>query len=241
MAQRCRNGICPSKYKMSDAKTPKIAVLISGRGSNMQSIVEACKSGHIKGQVCCVLSNDPLAKGLEFAKQNNIEAVSISHKNYQSREDFDTALVEKLDTFKPDVIVLAGFMRILTPVFIKHFANRILNVHPSLLPKYPGLHTHARALEAGDIHHGASVHFVTAELDAGPVIIQGVIDILSDDTPLSLAKRLLCEEHSIFPLAVAWLVNKDINSDGQQCFYKGSALVKPASWYNDSLSYPLVS
>ena len=220
-------------------KRPRLAILISGRGSNMQSIVNACKNAQINADICCVLSNKSSALGLKFAESNGIATRTVSHRDYPEREIFDRALIETLTPYSPDYIILAGFMRILTPVFIDHFENRILNIHPSLLPKYPGLHTHDRALQAGDSEHGASVHFVTAELDSGPVIIQGTVDIKTGDTPDSLATRVLGAEHVIYPQAVEWLADGLVSTDGKQCFYKGSALIKPASWYNSALSEPV--
>ncbi len=223
---------------MMRVKPSRIAILISGRGSNMQSIVKAVELGQIPGEICCVLSNKPKAAGLRFAKQNGIATESLNHKDYISREEFDTALVQSLASYNPDLIVLAGFMRILTPVFIDHFAGRIVNIHPSLLPKYPGLNTHERALHANDKQHGASVHFVTADLDAGPVIIQTVIDIEFEDTPEKLAIKVLAGEHVIYPLAIEWILNGDIQTDKNQCFFQGSAMVKPAKWYNQQLKTP---
>lgn len=223
---------------MSREKHSRIAILISGRGSNMQSIIKAAELGQIPGEVCCVLSNKPQAAGLEFADANGIATESLSHKDYSDREVFDKALIETLDKYKPDLIVLAGFMRILTPVFIDHYAGRIINIHPSLLPKYPGLDTHKRAIDANDRLHGASVHFVTADLDAGPVIIQTIIDIETGDTPDSLATKVLAGEHIIYPLAIEWILKGDIQTDNKQCFYLCSVIVKPAQWYNGQLETP---
>lgn len=223
---------------MMQEKRSRIAVLISGRGSNMQSIVKAVELGQISGDVCCVLSNKPQAVGLKFAEANGIATESLNHRNYANREDFDIDLVKTLDQYKPDLIVLAGFMRILTPVFIDHYAGRIINIHPSLLPKYPGLDTHQRAIDARDAQHGASVHFVTADLDAGPVIIQTVIDIEASDTPDKLATKVLAGEHIIYPLAIEWILNGNIQTDNKQCFYLCSVIVKPAKWYNGRLKTP---
>lgn len=225
---------------MTDTATkPRLAILISGRGSNMQSIVNACNNEQINADICCVLSNKNSAMGLKFAKSNGIETRTVSHRDYPEREFFDRELIQALTPFSPDFIILAGFMRILTPVFINHYENRILNIHPSLLPKYPGLHTHDRALEAGDREHGASVHFVTNELDSGPVIIQGTVDVEAGDTPDTLATRVLGSEHVIYPQAVEWLAEGLISTDGKHCFYKGSAMIKPANWYNSALSEPV--
>lgn len=219
-------------------KHGRIAILISGRGSNMQSIVKAVELGQIPGDVCCVLSNKPQAAGLRFAETNGIATESLSHKNYTNREEFDRALIKTLDQYKPDLIVLAGFMRILSQVFIDHYAGRIVNIHPSLLPKYPGLDTHERALDARDTLHGASVHFVTTDLDAGPVIVQTIIDIEAEDTPDSLATKVLAGEHVIYPLAIEWILNGEIQTDNKRCFYRRSVMVKPAQWYNGQLKTP---
>ncbi len=207
----------------------------------MQSIVHACNNGQIEAEVCCVLSNDPKAKGLRFAEAQGIATCTVSHRGFKDRELFDRALLESLDSFAADFIILAGFMRILTPVFIKKFENRILNIHPSLLPKYPGLHTHERALEANEQQHGASVHFVNTELDAGPVIVQGVVEVNKNDDPVSLATRVLAAEHVIYPLAVRWLAAGEISANGKKCFYNSSAVIKPASWYNATLTNPVTS
>ena len=206
ISTRCRN-------QMSTSALPRIAVLISGRGSNMQSIVTACQSGQIAATVCCVISNEPRAKGLIYAHDNQIQTESINHRDFPDRESFDRQLVKKLNLYKPNLVVLAGFMRILTPVFTNEFANQVLNIHPSLLPKYPGLNTHQRALEAGDAEHGASVHFVTTELDSGPVIIQGIVDVKHDDTLDTLAAKVLRSEHVIYPKAVEWVINSQACTD----------------------------
>ncbi|HBR98461.1 MAG TPA: phosphoribosylglycinamide formyltransferase [Gammaproteobacteria bacterium] len=225
---------------MSTTSRAKVAVLISGRGTNMQSIVTACANDQIPADVCCVVSNKARAPGLAFAASRGITTHVVNHRDFADRESFDAALCEVLDAHAPDWIVLAGFMRILTPVFIDHFHLRILNIHPSLLPLYPGLNTHARALAAGDAQHGASVHFVTCDLDAGPVIIQGIVDVETTDTPIALADRVLTLEHTISPEAVKWIASELITTDGKQCFYKGSAMIKPASWYNRALTYPVI-
>ncbi len=225
---------------MNQNAQSRIAILISGRGSNMQSIVNACRNGRINAQVCCVFSNQPRAKGLDFARAHAIDTLTAHHHEFPERELFDRHMISALDTYRPDYIVLAGFMRILTPVFIDHYAKRILNIHPSLLPKYPGLHTHEKALEAGDHQHGASVHFVTLELDGGPVIIQSIVDVHADDDADKLANRVLAGEHVIYPLALEWILNQDITTNGKQCFYKGSAIVQPACWYNGCLTQPKV-
>lgn len=183
----------------------RMVVLISGGGSNLQSLLDACAAGQLQAQVVAVISNKPEVKGLARAQAAGVPTEVLSHNAYPEREDFDRALAERIDGYAPDLVVLAGFMRILSPGFVSRYLGRLLNIHPSLLPLYPGLHTHQRALEAGDSHHGASVHFVTAELDGGPVILQDRVAIAPDDTPQSLAAKVLEREHRIYPLAVSWL------------------------------------
>lgn len=179
-----------------------IVVLISGSGSNLQAIIDAIASGQINGRIAAVLSNKEGVFGLERAKKAGIPQIVINHQAFASREDFDAAMMEAIDAHHPDLIVLAGFMRILTPDFVRHYQGRMLNIHPSLLPKYKGLQTHLRAIEAGDSQHGCTVHFVTEELDGGPSAIQAPIDILDTDDADSLQQRVHCAEHKIYPLAV---------------------------------------
>lgn len=180
----------------------RIAVLISGTGSNMKAILAACQRGDIPGDIVAVISNRPGAKGLDTAAAAGVATAVVDHKHYASREDFDQALAAEIDRFCPDLVVLAGFMRILNPDFVRHYRGRLLNIHPSLLPKYPGLHTHQRAIDAGDPEAGATVHFVTEELDGGPAIVQGSVPIHAGDNADTLAARVLPLEHSIYPLAV---------------------------------------
>jgi phosphoribosylglycinamide formyltransferase-1 len=182
----------------------RLAILISGRGSNMQAFIAACASGELDAQISVVISNSPEAAGLQRAAQAGIATCCIDHRAFPSREAFDQALVKELETRAVDLVILAGFMRILTPVFIKPFAGRLLNIHPSLLPKYPGLHTHQRALDAGDTQAGVTVHFVTPELDGGPPILQARVPIVAGDTAQTLAARVIVEEHVIYPLAAQW-------------------------------------
>lgn len=183
----------------------RLVVLVSGSGSNLQSFIDACASGQLHAEVCAVISNNPNAGGLERAARANIPNLVIDHRNFDQREIFDQALTEMIDSFAPDVIILAGFMRILTPQFVTHYMGRLINIHPSLLPAYPGLHTHRRAIEAGDEQAGATVHFVTPELDGGPPIIQAPVPIEKADNEQTLAARVLGFEHIIYPLAVRWL------------------------------------
>ncbi len=207
----------------------RIVILISGRGSNLQALLEA----NLPCQVAAVISNRANAPGLEIARNNGIETVIISHKDYSDRTDFDTALAATIDRFEPDLIVLAGFMRILTAGFVERYRGKLINIHPSLLPAYPGIDTHQRALQDGIRIHGCTVHFVTPDLDHGPIIIQAAVPVLSNDTPQSLSDRVLCEEHRIFPQAVRWLCRNQVwldeighvSSDRLQ--QPGPALISP--------------
>lgn len=191
--------------------TPTILVIISGSGTNLQAIIDGCNNGEINGTISAVISNVPGVKGLERARNAGIEAVTLDHREFDSREQYDQSLALLIDQYQPDLVVLAGFMRILTPDFVNRYLGRLINIHPSLLPKYQGLHTHQRALESGDKRHGATVHFVTPELDGGPGIVQGEVAILPDDTESSLAKRVQLQiEHHIYPLAIDWCLNKRV-------------------------------
>jgi phosphoribosylglycinamide formyltransferase-1 len=184
----------------------RIVILISGRGSNMEAIVKACSSEGWPAQVAAVVSNRPDAGGLAFAKSHGIATAVVDHKAFASRDDFDEKLADTIEDLAPDVLVLAGFMRILTPGFVRRFEGCMVNVHPSLLPAFTGLHTHQRAIEAGCKLAGATVHFVTAELDHGPIIAQSVVPVLPDDTEATLSARVLAREHVMYPRAVRWLV-----------------------------------
>jgi len=183
-----------------------IVILISGRGSNMEAVVRALEAEGWPARVAAVISNKPDAGGLAFAQARGIPTAVVSNKDYATRAEFDARLQDVIDTFQPDLVVLAGFMRILTAPFVEHYAGRMLNIHPSLLPLFPGLHTHQQALDAGMLEHGATVHFVTAELDHGPSVLQATIPVLPGDTPDLLAARLLVEEHKIYPRAVRLFV-----------------------------------
>ena len=183
-----------------------IVILISGRGSNMEAIVRALAAERWPARIAAVISNKADAQGLAFAQAHGIPTAVVPSKAFASREAFDAVLQETIDGFQPDLVVLAGFMRILTAPFVEHYAGRMLNIHPSLLPLFPGLHTHRQALAAGVLEHGATVHFVTAELDHGPAVLQARIDVLPGDTEASLAERLLEQEHVIYPQAVRLFV-----------------------------------
>lgn len=177
-----------------------IVILISGRGSNMQAILEAT----LPVKVAAVIANNPDAQGLSIARRHGVATHVVNHREHGSREAFDTALAAKIDEFKPDLVVLAGFMRILTPHFVQHYNGRLINIHPSLLPAFTGLNTHARALAEGVKIHGCSAHFVTPNLDKGPIIVQAAVPVLPGDSEETLGARVLEQEHVIYPLAIRW-------------------------------------
>ena len=182
----------------------RIIVLVSGNGSNLQAIINACQNNLINGKIVAVISNKPDVYSLMRAKQANIPSHVINHKEFASREAFDHQLQLQIEQYQPDLIVLAGYMRILTPHFVQHYSGKMLNIHPSLLPKYPGLNTHRRAMEAGDKEHGTTVHFVTDELDGGPIILQAKVPIFDNDEEQDIVERVLAQEHQIYPLVIKW-------------------------------------
>jgi len=184
----------------------RILVLVSGSGSNLQALIDACQQGRINGEVCAVFSNQPNAFGLVRAKEAGIATQVLRIEDYQDRTAFDAAMAQQIDSYQPDVVILAGYMRILSDAFVQHFAGRLLNIHPSLLPKYPGLHTHRKAMENGDKEHGTSVHFVTEQLDGGPVILQAKVPIFAEDTEQEVRDRVQAQEHQIYPLVVSWFL-----------------------------------
>ncbi|WP_241609213.1 phosphoribosylglycinamide formyltransferase [Rosenbergiella australiborealis] len=213
----------------------RIVVLISGSGSNLQAIIDACQLGRLKAEIVAVFSNKAEAFGLQRARQADIPTEYLAVGEYIGREAFDQALMDKIDNYRPDIIVLAGYMRILSASFVAHYLGRLVNIHPSLLPKYPGLHTHRRVLENKDRQHGASVHFVTEQLDGGPVILQAAIPVLSTDSEQDLAKRLLIEEHRIYPMVIQWLIegrltliNHQACLDGHPLPQSGASLPSPS-------------
>lgn len=205
----------------------RLAVLISGSGTNLQAIIDAIQDGELQAQVAVVLSNSTTAAGLQRAIRAGIPTLTLDHRNYPDRNAFDQAMIAELDRFQPDTVVLAGFMRILTTEFVRHYHGRLINIHPSLLPRHKGLHTHRRALEAGDGEHGCTVHFVTEELDGGPVIAQVRVPVLPDDDAASLAARVLREEHRLYPQTLRWLAEGRVCWDGDQVLFDGRPLGEP--------------
>ncbi|NLC24367.1 phosphoribosylglycinamide formyltransferase [Oxalobacter vibrioformis] len=191
----------------------KIVILISGRGSNMEAIIRSLKAEDWPAEIAAVISNTEKAAGLATAENAGIATEVVSRGEFSSRQSYDTMLSEAIDRYAPDLVVLAGFMRILTAEFVRHYEGRIINIHPSLLPAFTGLHTHERAIEAGVRLHGATVHFVTPELDAGPIIAQAVVPVLPDDTEASLAARVLEQEHRLYPRVVRWFVEGKVRFD----------------------------
>ncbi len=213
------------------AKRPRLLVLISGTGRNLQAILDAVDDGRIVADMAAVISNRPDAQGLQRAAQAGVTTEVIDHKLFASREDFDTALAACLDRYQADIFALAGFMRILTPAFVKRYEGRMFNIHPSLLPKYQGLHTHQRALQAGDSLHGASVHYVTSELDGGPVVLQGSMEVHEGDTAEILASRVMQEvELHIYPQALAWAASGRLQLMGTGVVFDGQLLDAPLHW-----------
>jgi len=198
-----------------------IVILISGRGSNMEAIVKACAAEAWPARIAAVVSNRPDAAGLAFAKARGIATAVVDHKAFAERVDFDSALAAEVQAYQPDLIVLAGFMRILSSEFVRRFEGRIVNVHPSLLPSFTGLHTHRRAIAAGCKLAGVTVHFVTAELDHGPIIAQAIVPVLPDDTEATLSVRVLAREHVLYPRAVRWIVEDRLKSDGDIVTHTG--------------------
>jgi len=209
--------------------TSRVVVLISGSGTNLQAIIDACNLADFPAKIVGVLSNKADAYGLVRAQDVNIDTSIISHKDFASREDYDQALIKQIDSYDADLIVLAGFMRILTPEFVQHFNGKLLNIHPSLLPKYQGLNTHQRAIDAGDKEHGVSVHFVTEELDGGPVILQAKVPVFIGDKANDLAARVHQQEHRIYPLVVKWFCDKRIVMQNDKAMMDGNLL--PVSGY----------
>ena len=203
---------------------PRIVILISGSGSNMETIADQILKGDVDASIAAVISNRPEVAGLQKAKDRDLETQVVDHTQFASRDEFDAALMRMIDEYQPDLVVLAGFMRILTADFVRRYQGRMLNIHPSLLPKYQGLNTHQRALEAGDAKHGVTVHFVTEELDGGPNAIQAEVAIYDGDDVDSLRSRVQKQEHVIYPIAVKWFVQGRLTTDGKAALLDGTQL-----------------
>jgi phosphoribosylglycinamide formyltransferase-1 len=201
-----------------------LVVLLSGSGSNLQAMIDRFMQAGSLVRIQAVISNRADAYGLERARAAGIETAVLEHTGFNGREAFDQALMAMIDGFEPDVVALAGFMRILSPGFVRHYHGRLLNIHPSLLPRHKGLQTHQRALEAGDAEHGCSVHFVTEELDGGPLVVQAAVEVAADDTPDTLARRVHAQEHQIYPLAVRWFAEGRLRLDHQGVVFDGQPL-----------------
>lgn len=202
-----------------------IVVLVSGNGSNLQAIIDACETSITGGRVTAVFSNKAEAYALERARKADAGAHFLDPKSFDTRDAFDHELMKQIDEYKPDVIVLAGYMRILSGEFVRHYMGRMINIHPSLLPKYPGLNTYQRAIHAGDEEHGTSVHFVTEQLDGGPVILQAKVPIFDEDSVESLTERVQTQEHRIYPMVVKWLVEERLQmKDGKEAYLDGNLL-----------------
>lgn len=207
-----------------DSIKKRIVIVVSGNGSNAQAIIDGCAKETVNGTVVKLISNVPTAAALAGAAKSNIPSICVDHKAFADRDSFDVALAEEIDSVKPDVIVLAGFMRILSDAFVAKYLGRLLNIHPSLLPKYTGLRTYQRAIDNEDCEHGTSVHFVTPELDGGPVILQAKVPVFDDDTVDELTSRVLVQEHKIYPLVVNWLCNERIALIDMKAFFDGQEL-----------------
>lgn len=206
----------------SQVSTTRAVVLISGSGSNLQALIDQVTSDVLPIEISLVISNKPQAYGLERASKAGIKTTVVDHTRFDSRQAFDHALMSSIDEVEPDIVVLAGFMRILTAEFVNHYQNRLVNIHPSLLPKYPGTNTHQRALDANENWHGASIHFVVPEVDAGPIILQGRLPIKAEDSTETLQQRIHTIEHKLYPLAVKWfaegrlsIANGEVLLDGE--------------------------
>ena len=205
----------------------KTAILISGSGTNLQAFIDAVQNGDLDLELAVVFSNNPDAYGLERAEQAGIPTACIQHADFPDRESFDHAVIAELDRFEPDLLILAGFMRILSPTFVAHYAGKILNIHPALLPLYPGLNTHQRVLDAGDRWHGSTVHFVTEELDGGPRILQGRLTVVPGETADELATRVQAVEHQIYPEAAGWVGSGKVTFRHGQAWVDGELAEEP--------------
>jgi len=213
-----------------------IVVLISGSGSNLQAIIDAISAGKLHAKISAVVSNRPKVKGLERAKSAGIPTHTLDHTEFESREAFDQQLMRTIDQYQPQLVILAGFMRILTDDFVAHYNNRMLNIHPSLLPEFKGLNTHQRALDANVIQHGVSIHYVSNELDGGLVVLQAVLDVQADDTAELLQQRIHRLEHVIYPMVIEWIAQQQLEIIDQQVYLNKQKLTSPAKWIDNQLS-----
>ena len=220
--------------QLAVGKELRLVVLISGGGSNLQSFIDACANGSLEGQVAAVISNKAGVKGLDRAAAADIPNIAIDHRAFDTREDFEQNLGELIESFAPDLVVLAGFMRILTAQFVNRFLGKLINIHPSLLPAYPGLHTHQRAIDAGDKKAGATVHFVTPELDGGPSVLQAQVPVLPNDSADSLAERVLRFEHKIYPAAAQWFCEGRLRMENGLAVLDGKVLSENGVIFNES-------
>lgn len=207
--------------------TARLAVLVSGSGTNLQAMLDAAATGSLQAEICAVVSDNPQAKGLDRARAHGVAAVTVDFRSHESRAAYDAALDAALTGIAPDIVALAGYMRILADATVSRYHGRMLNVHPSLLPAYPGLKTHARVLAAGDAWHGTTVHFVIPELDAGPPVIQYRVPVRADDTEQSLQARVQAGEYKIFPQALDWLAAERLQLDGNTVMLDGAVLQEP--------------
>jgi phosphoribosylglycinamide formyltransferase-1 len=202
----------------------RTAILISGRGSNMQALIESCRAPAAPAEIVLVLSNDPVAAGLRYAESAGIPTTVVDHRTFKDRAAFDVEIDRRLRAAEATFVCLAGFMRLLTPAFVESRRDRMINIHPSLLPAFPGLDTHARAIDAGVRLHGCTVHFVRHATDTGPIIIQAAVPVHPGDTPDSLAARVLAQEHSIYPRALAWVAEGRVHVEGERAIVDGVAV-----------------
>ncbi len=212
---------------MNGIRKLRLVVLISGRGSNLQALLDQSASGELSAEVAAVISNQHGVYGLERARQAGVPALELDHRRFADRPGFEAVLIELIDRYSPDLVILAGFMRVLTAGFTEHYRGRLLNIHPSLLPKFRGLHTHERAIAAGETEHGATIHFVTAELDGGPLIVQARVPVLPDDDPDHLAARVLEQEHRLYSQAIRWLAEGRLKLDVERVWFDGEPLREP--------------
>ena len=222
-----------------NVSTCRFVVLISGRGSNMQNIVTTLQQHNAPGQVCAVVSNNPDAQGLVWARDRGIATQIVPHRDYATREQFDDALADAIQSYQPQYVLLAGFMRVLTPGFVERFNGRLINVHPSLLPAFPGLHTHQQALATGVQWHGCTVHFVTPVLDHGPIIAQGIVPVRGDDTPDVLAERVLRVEHNVYADVALWLAQGRVTLDSIQRVHVDDVVSRSFMLTPDGVTLPV--